>query len=100
MVNNYKINKTNYCDVCPECNESWDSNVFRDGEKISKLLFIEVSDGESFDNGCNGFNQCPKCQISWDIDTGVRSELYKVMLNEDSAMKDFIAKLISTNKII
>jgi len=125
MVENYKINETNHCGTCPECNTSWDNgevidylmnkelflgatsdkvvaeNMARKSygwtpenkKRISKLAFIEVSDGEDGFNGLDGFYQCTKCQIAWGSENGERNEMFKSLLTEKSAMDDFIKNL-------
>lgn len=125
MVENYNINETNHCGLCPECGISWDNgevvdylmnperfvgvindrttaeNVARkhygwtpeNKKRISKLVFIEPSDGDGIANGIDGFHQCPNCQISWGTESGERTDRYKSLLVEHSAMLEFMSKL-------
>lgn len=64
--------------------------------RISKLAYIEPSDGDGIFNGVDGFYQCPQCQIAWGTESGERTDRYKVMLDEGSAfamlMKEFREK--------
>lgn len=62
-------------------------------KRISKLAFIEPSDGDDIANGVDGFYQCPQCQIAWGTETGRRTDMYKSMLNDYSAMTAFVENL-------
>jgi hypothetical protein len=124
MVENYKITEENSTGCCPECGHNWDkgdvfefvkeSNPNLDDDVIlqnvknnygwtpenprrfSHLVFIEPSDGDFDFDGSNGYYQCPKCQIAWGSESGKRTDKYKTMLNEESAMKAFIERLSKT----
>lgn len=61
-------------------------------KRISKLTFIESSDGDDTFNGLDGYYQCPQCQVSWGSGNGKRTEKFKSLLAEKSAMDDFIKK--------
>ena len=126
MILKYIINDKNITGNCPECGHSWDKgdvvDVMRQErpsdsaeeiiklamrnhgwsldtpKRFSHLVFIEPSDGDFDSTGCNGYYQCPKCQIAWESETGERTEKYKMMLAEESAMKKFIENLKSKNK--
>jgi hypothetical protein len=64
-------------------------------KRISKLAFVETSDGDETFNGLDGYYQCPHCQIAWGSENGERTEKFKSLLAEKSAMDDFIKNLIS-----
>jgi Zn-finger nucleic acid-binding protein len=64
-------------------------------KRISKLAFIETSDGDDSFNGLDGYYQCPQCQVAWGSENGERTEKFKSLLAEKSAMDDFIKNLIS-----
>jgi hypothetical protein len=133
MVENFKINETNHCGKCPECDFDWDkgevvdvirnSMLAQDYYKnnpelilkidemaennakhnygwtpqnklhISKLLKIEPSDSQQWNEGMNDIYQCPNCFIAWDSVSGQRTEKYKVMVAEGEAMLALIAKM-------
>lgn len=61
-------------------------------KRISKLAFVESSDGDDTFNGLDGYYQCPHCQIAWGSENGERTEKFKTLLAEKSAMDDFIKK--------
>lgn len=61
-------------------------------KRISKLAFVESSDGDDTFNGLDGYYQCPQCQIAWGSENGERTEKFKSLLAEKSAMDDFIKK--------
>jgi hypothetical protein len=126
MVSNYLISEENVTGCCPECGHSWDKgDVFEfmkernpnlsdevllknvknnfgwtpeTPKRFSHLVFIEPSDGDEIATGANGYYQCPNCQIAWESETGERTDKYKSMLAEDSAMKAFIENLKRGNK--
>jgi Zn-finger nucleic acid-binding protein len=64
-------------------------------KRISKLAFVETSDGDETFNGLDGYYQCPQCQVAWGSENGERTEKFKSLLAEKSAMDDFIKNLIS-----
>jgi Zn-finger nucleic acid-binding protein len=122
MVEKYKIDETNHCGTCPECEASWDNGEVVDylmnGElylgatsdrdiaentarrsygwtpenkkRISKLAFVENSDGHDTFNGLDGYYQCPQCQVAWGSENGERTEKFKSLLAEKSAMDEFL----------
>ena len=61
-------------------------------KRISKLAFVEASDGDETFNGLDGYYQCPQCQVAWGSEDGERTERFKTLLGEKSAMDDFIKK--------
>jgi len=64
-------------------------------KRISKLAFIETSDGDDTFNGLDGYYQCPKCQVAWGSENGERTEKFKSLLAEKSAMDEFLKNLTS-----
>ena len=67
-------------------------------KRISKLAYIEPSDGDGIFNGVDGFYQCPNCQIAWGTESGERTDRYKVILDNHSAMSAFLEELAKKNK--
>lgn len=67
-------------------------------KRMSKLVFIESSDGDETFNGLDGYYQCPQCQVAWGSGDGQRTEKFKSLLTEKSAMDDFIKNLTNKNK--
>ena len=126
MVGFYKITEENASGCCPECNHSWDKGdvmdfikksypmlnedeLLRKAERdfgwtpenprrFNHLLFIEASDGDYNFDGQSGYYQCPNCQIAWDSATGERTDIYKTMLDNHSAMEKFLKELMEKNK--
>lgn len=59
-------------------------------KRISKLVFIEASDGDITFNGVDGYYQCPDCQIAWNSSNGIRTDIYKSILDNHSATEEFL----------
>lgn len=64
-------------------------------KRMSNLVFVESSDGDDTFNGLDGYYQCPQCQVAWGSENGERTEKFKSLLAEKSAMDDFIKKNFS-----
>ena len=67
-------------------------------KRISKLAFIEPSDGDDIANGVDGFYQCPQCQIAWGSESGQRTDRYKVLFRQYTDGAEMLKEILGKNK--
>jgi len=53
---------------------------------LSHLTHLMLSDGDMDSTGDISHYQCPKCMIAWHVETGERSDKFKVLMEQHELM--------------
>jgi hypothetical protein len=59
---------------------------------LSHLTHLMLSDGDMDSTGDISHYQCPKCMIAWHVETGERSDKFKLLMEQHELMARFMSK--------
>jgi hypothetical protein len=59
---------------------------------LSHLTHLMLSDGDMDSTGDISHYQCPKCMIAWHVETGERSDKFKVLMEQHELMVRVMGK--------
>lgn len=58
---------------------------------LSHLTHLMLSDGDMDSTGDISHYQCPKCMIAWHVETGERSDKFKLLMEQHELMARFMS---------